>query len=176
MGFFKNDEDSNTKNADLATIASNPASIPPGILPGFDGQGQDSQFAQYDADPTEAFGKHFEKLGHGIGAPEELLKTGSDLIELIVRARIHPDKVGAMTTLLLKADCDQMIEETGSISRATYRRMAGAYALALSIGEGGGARKEFVQAVVAERNRSIYGDMGEHRRRGFFNRPGGGGM
>lgn len=123
---------------------------------------------QYDADPSDAFDRHFENLGHGIGAPEELLKTGSDLVELMVRSRIPIDKLGAIVTLLLKADCEEMLEQSGCLSLATYSRMAAAYLMAGSIGVEGGARREFVQSIIAERNRAMGRD--QDGRRGFFNR------
>jgi len=135
---------------------------------GHDAEGNFDQFVHYDADPTEAFAKHFEKLGHGIGPAEEMLKTGQDTIELIVRSRTKTENIGAMITLLLKADCDEMIASTGKLSRAIYSRMAGVYALAFSIGENGGARREFVQITAAER-RMMDGEA-ERQRRGFFNR------
>jgi len=122
----------------------------------------------YDADPTEAFAKHFEKLGHGIGPAEEMLKTGQDTIELIVRSRTKTENIGSMITLLLKADCDEMIAEHGKLSRAIYSRMAGVYALAFSIGENGGARREFVE-ISSAYERSNRAKEGE-RRRGWGSR------
>lgn len=126
---------------------------------------------QYEADPSEAFAKQFEKLHGGFGPAEELLKTGGDIVELIVRARIPTHQKGAMITLLLKADCDEMIELTGRLRRSTYRRMAAAYTLAVSIGESGLARREYVTAITADLRRSMYGDN-EPRKRGFFGNGG----
>lgn len=108
---------------------------------------------EYTADPTEAFASHFEKFGHGIGPAEELLKTGSDIVELVVRARIPRNMLGPLATLQLKADCDEMIENTGKLKRSTYRRMAAVHYLSATIATEGASRREFVAALVAEQRR-----------------------
>lgn len=117
-----------------------------------------------NADPTEAFARHFERAGGYIGAPEKLLESGRDLIELIIHGRISPEDARALTLIALKAEVEAMIEEKGEVSRAEKNRLFLVYHTVFSIAKNGEARKEFVNAIIGDRARRMdYED--EPRRR-----------
>lgn len=114
--------------------------------------------------PEDIFRKHFESVGGGIGPAEELLKTGKDFTDLIVRGRIPKDKVPALMRLCLKAE----LAERDKIQPNEFYRLAAAYYIALTIGEGGGARREFLFGLT--RSEDNEERINKKLRNGFFNR------
>lgn len=103
----------------------------------------------YGPSPESLIGKFWESSGSfNIANPEELIKPGLNIGDLIVRGMIEPEKRPIYLTMLLDADLHRQLREYGESRPDEINVKAVAYDILLGLGERGAARRDFKEALI----------------------------
>lgn len=107
-----------------------------------------------DVNPEDFFGRTFSSFGGNGSGADELLSVKPELLDLIIKSDIKDDEMVAHVLNLMAADLEEMQEQEQNISMATVRRMLSSYKLAFSMARGGQARRQYLQALIGEKDRA----------------------